>query len=71
MDDETEIDANFVRATDKFRVTADTENDVLGVAGIGISFAPTKALELGLGYKGEFGSDYDNQIVNLGFSYKF
>ena len=72
MDDETKIDFSLIsNPSKKAQIKSDAKNDLLGVVGVGFDYMPTDSLTLEFKYNGKFGDDYNNQIVGLGFNYKF
>ena len=72
MDDETKIDFSLIsNPSKKAQIKSDAKNDLLGVVGVGFDYMPTDSLKLEFKYNGKFGDDYNNQIIGLGFNYRF
>ena len=72
MDDETKIDFSLIsNPSKKAQIKSDEKNDLLGVVGVGFDYMPTDSLKLEFKYNGKFGDDYNNQIIGLGFNYRF
>ena len=70
-DKQPDISARFVSGSDEFTTLAQEVGREMGIAGIGISYTPTKATTLSAGYTGEWRDNYEDQGASVALNVRF
>ncbi len=71
-DRRSDITASFIGTpNDEFTTTGQEIGQEIGIAGIGLSYAPTASMKISAGYRGEWRDNYDDQGATLALQTTF